>query len=211
MGKISQNILGNISGTVGNLVYVRRNGVSYVQRKPGPRTGESTPAQRIQQARFGLLIKFLQPLKGFLVVGFRDKRKLRSGMNLAVSYNIRDAITGTYPNLTIDPARITLSQGRLPNAVAPAVSSTETGLIRFTWTNNSGIGGAQAEDKAMLVACIPALRQAKYNCKGAPRNKQEDILVVPEFSGMKVETYISFVAENGITADSFYTGSVTVL
>jgi len=211
MGKISQNILGNISGKVGNLVYVRRNGTSYVQRRPGPRTGEPTPAQRIQQVRFGLLIKFLQPLKGFLAMGFRDKKKMRSGMNLAVSCNIRNAITGTYPDLAIDPDRIALSQGRLPNGVAPAVSSTEAGLIRFTWTDNSGIGGAQAEDKAMLVACVPTLRQAKYNCKGASRNKQEDILAVPEFSGMKVETYISFVAENGITADSFYTGSVTVL
>jgi hypothetical protein len=211
MGKIPKGILGGFSGTVGPIVGASWNGIDYIRSKPHSEKRIPSPAQQAQQACFGLMVRFLKPMKELLDLGFTDKTRIRSGPNLALSYNIRNAVTGVYPDLTIDPAGLTLTRGYLPNAAAPAVSSTGTGLLHFTWKDNSGAGRAKPGDKAILIAYAPASGKALYNCKAAFRHEQKGILAVPDFSGMKAETYISFIAENGATADSLYTGPVTVL
>ena len=126
-------------------------------------------------------------------------------------YNIVNTVNGSYLDFTIDYTRLKLSHGWLPNATEPKAVSTDTGRVRFAWKNNSDIGNARPGDRAMLVVYEPVLGQAVYNCFGASRYEQADMLELPAFSGMKTETYISFIAENGTTADSIYTGSVTVL
>lgn len=211
MGTISKGILGGFSGTVGPIVGASWNGIDYIRSKPYSTGKIPSPAQQAQQARFALMVSVLRPLNNFLGLSFRRAAKGMSGFNLAVRYNILNAIDGSYPDFTIDYSRLKLSHGWLPNAVEPGAVSTDTGRVSFTWKNNSGIGSARPGDKTMLVVYEPTTGQTAYKCFGAPRYEQVDMLELPAFSGMKTETYISFIAENGITADSFYTGSVTVL
>lgn len=211
MGTISKGILGGFSGTVGPIVGASWNGIDYIRSRPYSAKRIPSPAQQAQQARFGLMVSVLRPLNSFLGLSFRRAAKGMSGFNLAVRYNILNAINGAYPDFTVDHTRLKLSHGWLPNAGEPQAVSTDTGRVSFTWKNNSGVGNARPGDKTLLVVYEPVLGRAAYKCFGASRYEQADTLELPAFSGLKTETYISFIAQNGITADSIYTGSVIVL
>jgi hypothetical protein len=211
MGIISKGILGGFSGSVGPIVGASWNGISYIRSKPYPARRISSPAQVIQQARFSLMVRYLKPLNSLLALGFGRAAKGMTGLNLAVRYNVLNAVSGTYPDFAIDHAMLKLSRGWLFNVEEPESVSTGKGTISFTWRDNSGMGRACPGDRAVLVACDPTLPQAVYKCFGARRSEQADTLSVPFSSGTEVETYIFFIAGNGMASDSMHTGTITVL
>src|SRR5690606_37823335 len=131
--------------------------------------------------------------------------------NAAMSYNLNNAITGTYPNFMIDYASALVSRGGLTGAANGAVSSSG-GLVEFTWTDNTGSGNAQATDKALLVVYNPAKDQAIYDNAGEARSVAAQNLAMPnDFIGDDVEAFIGFISEDGKeVANSVYIGSVTV-
>src|SRR5690348_4565658 len=102
MGTISKGILGGFSGTVGTVIGGSWKGIDYMRSQPLKRSGTFTQAQLEQQAKFKLLVAFLQPLAGLLFISFRDYAVKMTGFNNAMSYNLRNAITGVYPSYSID-------------------------------------------------------------------------------------------------------------
>lgn len=96
MGTISKGILGGFSGTVGPVVGASWNGIDYIRSRPYSAGRIPSPAQQAQQARFGLMVGVLRPLNSFLGLSFRRAAKGMSGLNLAVRYNILNAIDGSY-------------------------------------------------------------------------------------------------------------------
>ena len=95
--------------------------------------------------------RFLRPANSLLNVTFAHLAVRMSAFNKAFSYNIKNAITGVAPNLAINYTMALISRGDLPNADSPAVTSTSTGLLQFTWTDNSGKGKAKGTDKAFVA------------------------------------------------------------
>jgi len=72
-------------------------GIPKISRKP------KTLKQLEQQAKFAAAIKFLGPIKDMLNVTFgAQKQGKASGYNLAVKDILDHAITGTYPDYSID-------------------------------------------------------------------------------------------------------------
>jgi uncharacterized protein DUF6266 len=212
MGIISKGILGGFSGTVGNVVGGSWKGIDYMRSQPAARKSSFTQAQLEQQARFALVVKFLQPLTGLLAVSFRDYAVKMSGFNNAMKYALMNAITGAFPAYTIDYSLVLVSRGDLPNALAPTAAATVAGQVNFTWTDNTGTGKAAATDAAILVVYCPARRQCIYLTAGALRPSGKAVLAVPSFSGQLVETYIGFISADGrYIATSIFTGELTVL
>ena len=117
MAKNTKGILGDISGTLGDRVYSHWRGVPVIRSAPGPRKKKSSPAQLAQQASFRLISKFLQPLNSLLSVSFGEQNKKMTAANAAMQHNLKAAITGNYPDLAIDPARVLISRGALPNVI----------------------------------------------------------------------------------------------
>src|SRR5277367_2800230 len=102
MGTYKKGILGGFSGKVGTVVGSTWKGITVMKSLPGPRKGNPTLLQLEQQARFSLMIKFLQPLTSLFNQTFSNGVVGMSGSNKALSYNILNGITGVYPTFTVN-------------------------------------------------------------------------------------------------------------
>lgn len=211
MGTITKGILGGFSGKVGTVIGGNWKGIDYMRSKANRRKFTATEAQVAQQIKFGLSVKFLQSLSGLVDISFRDYAVRKTGFNSALSYTLRNAITGTYPNFSLLFSSVLVSRGDLPNIISPAVTSGAGSVISFSWTDNSQVGAAKATDKALLAAYCPALQQSIYTTGSASRDALTDNLNLLPFSGQQVHTWIGFISEDGLAvANSYYTGMVVV-
>ena len=150
MGTIKQGVLGGFSGKVGTVVGSSWKGIAVMRGLTIAKRGKSTTAQLLQQAKFSLMIKFLQPLTDLLNLTFNSLAVGMTGINKAFSYNIRNAITGVLSALTVDYPMVLLSRGDLPGAAAPAAASTAAGKLDFTWTNGYVIWTTPSEDPVII-------------------------------------------------------------
>ena len=79
-----------------------------------------------------------------------------------------------------------------------------TRVISFSWMNNSGIGTAKANDKAVLVAFFPKTGKATFAFSDATRQQQTAVLELYSQSGI-AETWLGFLsADEKNAANSVY-------
>lgn len=212
MGIISKGILGGFSGKVGTVVGGNWKGIDYMRSKGnGSRNANPTQAQHAQQLKFALSMRLLQTMSALLAISFRHFAVKKTGINSALSYTLKNAIAGTYPNFSISYPDLLVSRGDLPNVLAPTATMGAGGVLTYAWTDNSGVGIAKATDKAILVAYCPELNQTIYTTGSADRSVLTDTLLLAPFTGRQVETYIGFISESNLNvAASIYTGQHTV-
>lgn len=211
MGLYRKGVLGPFSGKVGTVVGAVKDGKAIMRSLPLPSSAAPSQAQLEQRAKFGLVTHRMSAFTGFLRFGFRGYCSEDEAYYEAVSYGLDHAVTGTYPGYRLDFAQLLVARGKLPNALNPGASAAGSGDIKFTWTNNTGAGTAQATDKAMLVVYCPFNNQTVIVTAGAARSAQDQTLNVSQFEGQAVETWISFADVTGRhTATSIYTGNLTV-
>lgn len=211
MGRINKGILGGFSGKVGNVVGGNWKGIDYMRSKSNGRKGGFSQAQKEQQAKFGLAIRFAQSMSGLLEMGFHSFAQGQTGINSAVSYILKNAIGGAYPNYTIVYGDVLVTRGDLPNVLAPSVVADANSLVTYNWSDNSGAGIAKPGDRVILAAYCPALNQCIYTTGSARRDTKTDVLNLASFSGKEVHTYIGCLSEDDRNiATSIYTGIVTV-
>jgi hypothetical protein len=211
MGKINNGITGAFSGKVGPVIGGSWKGISYMRSKPVRSKRPFTPKQLSQQARFATMVNFLQPLNGMLMQTFRNHAIRMSEFNNAISFNLKNAIAGAYPDFKIDPGLVLLSRGDLPNAPLATATCTVAGELQFNWKDNSGTGKADSNDSSILIAYSPDKQRAIHTMEGAARSTETAVLSVEDFRGLKVNTYLAFIAADGTLANSVYTGQVEIL
>jgi len=212
MGKISQGVLGGFSGKVGNIVGGSWKGIDYMRIKPSNVANPRTQGQLDQRTKFAKVLNFLQPMTEFLRVGYKLYAIKMTQFNSAMSYQLQNAITGDYPDYLIDYSKVLVSKGNLLRAVGGAVESTEAGVVKLSWIDNSASGGAKATDKALILLYNADKQIAVYDTAGAVRTAGTQNLSVPaDFSGDEVQAYLGFISEDGTeVANSVYVGAITV-
>ena len=205
----SNSMFGRISGKVGDRVYSSWKGIPYVRAKAVNIHNPKTAAQQDQRAKFAAIVKFLQPLTVFLRVGFKSKNITMSPFNAAMSYNFKNALTGIFPNYSIDYSQARVSQGNLPGAINPAASFISPGAIKFTWDDNRK---AMADDRVLLVVYNPAKLQVATIEGGNMRMEESQTIALPStFLGDEVYCYIGFQNQRQtISSDSQFIGSILV-
>ena len=212
MGKISQGILGGLSGKVGSIIGGNWKGIDYIRIKPSSVANPRTVGQVNQRNKFSATIEFLQPNKGFLNVGYKAFAIKKTAFNSAMSYVLNNAITGIAPNFTVDYALALLSKGNLSTPLNGAVDLSTANQVTFDWDDNSAEGNANATDKAMVLAYNPSKKESIYLLDGAIRTATTQVLTLPvSYTGDTIELFMAFVSENGsIVSNSVYLGSGTV-
>jgi Family of unknown function (DUF6266) len=211
MGTHKGGILGNFSGKVGAVIGSKWKGIWVMRGLSDTKRGKPNPAQQAQQAKFALMVKFLQPLSSLVGQTYDTSPAEMSGFNKAFSDNIRNAITGAFPALAIDYSKVILSKGVLPNVNTVAAASTVAGKLAFTWTDNSG-GTILPTDTAFVAAYNADLNRWIFIQNAALRNAGTYSLDVTAFSGKAVQTYIGFLSANGQSvSNSLFTGQVNIL
>lgn len=212
MGKINQGILGGFSGKVGNVIGGNWKGIDYMRVKPASVHNPRTEGQMDQRTRFAQVLQFLQPMKDFIKVGYKNYAIKMTQFNSAMSYILKNAVTGSFPNYTIDYANALISRGSLAGVLNGSATSSTAGTVEFTWYDNSNEGNAQATDKALILAYNKIKGEAVFVTDGALRTAGTQTLTVPDdFSGDAVECFIAFISADGLSvSNSKYVGSITV-
>ncbi len=212
MGKINQGILGGFRGKVGNVVGGNWKGIDYMRVKPANVANPKTEGQVDQRSKFSTVLHFLQPIKDFIKIGYKNYAIKMTEFNSAMSYILKNGVVGEYPDYSIDYENALISRGSLAGALNGSAASSVAGSIEFTWSDNSGEGNAKATDKAMILAFNELKKEAVFVSIGVDRNTGSQTLTVPDgFSGDTVECFISFTSADGLTvSNSKYLGSVVV-
>lgn len=130
MGKIDLSKLG-ISGKIGPIVaYVTKDG-KQVYRKYTKPANPQTPKQQAQRQRFSVATKGLSPFKVVFKQGFPKRKKALSSQ---VSFAMREAIVGEYPDFRLDYSILQVAEGELQMPVNVLLSIDEANrTLRFSW------------------------------------------------------------------------------
>ena len=211
MGTIKKGVLGGFSGKVGSVVGASWKGIDYIRSLPASVKNPRTEGQVTQRTKFTVALEFLRPIIAYLNVGFKPYASKQSPYNAAMSYNVSNAVTGTFPDFEMDYPNALVSKGSLLGA-EDASATTDAGSISFAWTDNSEVSNALSTDKAMPLAFNISKGQAVFKTNGAERSTEADSLTIPaNWSGDDVEVYLGFVSNDGLlVASSAYLGQKTI-
>src|SRR5688572_26671038 len=120
MGRISEGMLGNVKGAVGNVVVTKYRDQAVIRKKAVRSDSKRSMTQLVQQAKFSVAIRFILKMGKFLEISYKSKIKRLTGKNAATKDLLEKAITGAYPNFTIDysKVRVAVNTG-VPEPEAP--------------------------------------------------------------------------------------------
>jgi hypothetical protein len=212
MGTIKQGILGGFSGKVGTVVGGSWKGISYMRSLAQNVKNPRTDAQMTQRSKFALTLAFLKPITNYVRVGFKPYATKQTAFNAAMSYIVANAISGEYPNHTLDFAKVLVSRGSL-FPVENASAEADAGKITISWTDNSGISDALPTDVAMPLVFNPLKVEAVFSTSAAARaDGMAEINLPADWVGDNVEVYLGFVSADGkAIANSIYLGEKTLI
>lgn len=212
MAIINQGILGGLSGKIGNVIGGSWKGIDYLRIKPSSVANPKTEGQVDQRSKFSTVLRFLQPMTDFLRVGFKLYANKMTQFNAAMSYNLYNGVTGSYPNYSIDYGNALVTRGNLTGVVGGAAASTVASTVDINWTDNSGSGSAMVTDKTLILLYNGTRGEVVFTTAGPTRSAgTESISVPPEYTGEDVEVFLGFISEDGSkVSNNAYLGSVTV-
>ncbi len=211
MGKISQGILGGLSGKVGNVIGGSWKGIDYIRIKPSSVANPRTEGQVNQRNKFSATLEFLQPNIEFVRIGYKAFATKKTEFNAAMSYVLNNAVGGVAPDFTVDYSNALLSRGILSGVLNPMVNYENPGVVSFSWGDNSAEGNAGATDKAMVLVYNPDKKESAYILDGATRTAGMQAVNLPgTYSGDTIEMFMAFVSADGKqVSNSVYLGSGT--
>src|SRR5579863_6414685 len=218
MGKLLKGINGPFSGKVGTAVGYMWNDVAVIRSRPRKRRKPFSDKELNQQARFALMNQFLIPVKNLLNISFAHLAYRMSGFHKGFSYNVKAAILGIRPGLSVDYPRVLLSRGDMARPESATVLALSPNTLQFNWIDQSGTGNARETDQLFIAVYSSEKKRWFYRLNVVTRNagsftlELKKVLLDPSpFEGKPLQTYIGFLAADGKDAsDSVYTGEVNM-
>lgn len=205
MAKQINGIFGGYTGTLGNRIGYCRNGNNYIRTKPKSVNDVKTKAQQNQRSRFTLIVQLMKKIKPIIDIGFRNSRGDTSPMNKAISVNLRNAITGSYPNLKINPEALVIASGNLTGCYGASMQFTYKTAASIHWYNEP-VGNASNEDKVMALLYNTNKNEVVCSPDGARRQDENLQLSLPKtWIGDTIAGYIAFYSKEN-RSDTNYLG-----
>ncbi|MBN2638390.1 MAG: hypothetical protein JXR65_04820 [Bacteroidales bacterium] len=208
----SQNINGPFVGRIGNIVGCRWKDTYYIRTRPARVKHPNTERQMAQRMRFVNTQTFLKPMLSFLRLGFASYTSDKSAYNAAMSYNIKNALTGIYPDISVDASKALVSMGRLPGNVKAVVKSTGEGRIKVFWNNIEHESEGSGNDRIILVVRGVEQPVADFKLDVARRSDGEaEMKLSKSFLNTEAYCYLVFIKQEmllGTVAEEFISNSV---
>lgn len=193
MAKLNED--SNISGKLGNTVYVRlKNGQTIMRSMPRVNPDKRTPAQLRNQERFRLIHKFCAPFKKILIPQiWNDATETDNGYNLFVKTNT--PAFGPDGEL-LDAKKIRLSVGDL--ALPPQMQVHRRPIDSYMgvdWQKGPSWGGMPLHDELMVISA----GEGKYSDITATGLKRKDlfgIVGLPDIKANVTHVYLFFASQD---------------
>lgn len=196
MASIPNGILGSFVGTAGNVCGYMRNGKNFIRSRRSKSLIPMTPKRLAQQQKIKVCNEFTKPFcgSGFFNRTFPAYGHSGTGFNRVTSAIMNLAIAGDYPNIFINYKKVLISKGPLPEPENANVVRTGEGQLLFGWEDNSNEGTAQPDDKVVLVAFFPELKQAIYTIGNSSRKDGQAVLDIAVMKNVPLQTWIGFLS-----------------
>ncbi len=193
MATLVNGLFGPISGKVGNMVFVSRNGRCYVRSLPRPSKKPPTSRQMEHRNRFGMVMRFATPFKDLVSKCLISHKPELSGMNILVKDILRDAIVIENGGEQIDYAKVLFSKGHIAGAYNPKVRSIGAGSLKFDWATNLQLIESSS-DQLIVILHRPSVNECSYDFQtGISRCSGTGIIHVPEaFTTSETHVWIAF-------------------
>ncbi len=176
MSKVSKGIYSNSSGKLGNVVFSSWKGIEYVRSKPSVIRNPRTPGQEMQRSKFALLSGIIYPLLPFIRIGFGGYAIRMSACIAAMSYNIKNAVTGTPPDPVIDFEKLTFSRGLLPGVKNAWCKLANEKSVELDWDKGPLPAGAGNDDSIMAIVYNETKNESLYIPHLATRAKGKAVI-----------------------------------
>jgi len=191
MTKVRQGLESILSGKIGNMVFVQRDGKTYVRSAPKRKKDSSTPAMLLNQKRFGLVISFCGQFKSTVIPqiwnlaavgtsGFRLFQKTNSPA-FAPDGSLRDP-----KSLRLSTGKLTVPQGL--TAGKPEVGSS---IVEVSWLVDQHLGGIHLQDELMVISAA----DGKYSdilATGILRGQLNGSFELPALPAPATQIYLFF-------------------
>jgi len=212
MGTIRNGGNGAFSGKAGSFIGSSWRDINYMRGIPKISKKPKTLKQLEQQAKFAAAVKFIQPVKDLLNVGFGGQKSGRaSGYNLALKHVLENAISGNYPDLSIDYSKAQFAKGSLAAPIGSAVLA-EAGELLLSWSPDLNPFNAFIDDEATVLIYDPASNIYMSGPLGIVRVEGEMTISIPSaYLGNTVHVYMFFMSRQGKLSNSSYVGESVVV
>lgn len=209
MGKISQGILGGVSGTVGNVVGGSWKGISYLRVKADHHNDANTEKQIAHRAKFSGCVALAQSIMDTIIRPIWNKKAVKmSGYNLFTKTNLQAFDeNGEIPDFSA--LQISIGDLPLPLNIQMQDDAATEGGITVTWEDNSGVGTALATDKlGVLAICNGEVRVLQ----GVDITRDAEVanILLPFGAGVEAQVYVFFQSVENSTYSVDEHGTVNV-
>jgi hypothetical protein len=209
MARVTEGLFQGVHGKLGNFVFRRMNGKTFLSKRPVFRKRKPTERELFSRKKFAFMTKFMKPLNHLFRSIHKHPVNGKSGFNLAISYNYDETIIGERPPFQVNYSKIVFSRGslQLPEIILAASLLPDT--ISFIWTCDNPFS---QNEKAFIAIYCEELDVWRFDIDNANLQDCMQTMDLPGFNGKPVHTYIGFISSDGHkVSDSCYTGMVNIL
>ncbi|MGM0546795.1 MAG: DUF6266 family protein [Bacteroidota bacterium] len=191
-------------GKIGNVVIAHWKGKQYIRSRPSGNPS-NTKAQQNQRSKFGMVVKFVGRILPVINAGFKWRTDEMTERNAAISYLMKNAVTGEKPDLSIIYPNVMVARGDLPPPKQATVERMANHLV-FSWVYCRN----RPADRVLALAYSTDLEKGVWSIGAARRADESVDLELPDnWAGKEVHAYLAFAALDGSDAsDSVYVGRV---
>jgi len=205
MAKVSDGLLGPLSGKIGPMIASSWKGIPYFKSAHKPRTTNISDKEKANREKFKQAQAWLKPLLEFVRQGFKGYTKTVEGFSAAKSYLMKNALDAEG---RIDPSKVKLSWGNLALPDKISVERIDTQKLQFNWEPTYG---KEASDRDQVMLLAYDIKNAKANFTIAREFREAGMAMIdsPCDAGASCHVWLAFVAaDRRSQSDSIYLGEV---
>lgn len=203
-------VINGFSGKAGSLVGSMWRGRHILKAKPVYKKNRRASSDQLMQRKsFKLVTDFLHGIDDLIQITF-PKTGVRSSFNIALQWNLREAVdkNGEEPALVYEQIRI--AYGNLPGVGNITQAEIDVRELKIAWENIL-VRKAQPTDLVGLVAYCPELGQFVATENAAMRSTYEAFLNLGAFKGKAVHCWIfTMRSDFSVSSNSQYLGEFNI-
>lgn len=206
MGKLKSSHLQNLTGRLSNLIFYEVNGQQLVRTQPSHYRDAKSELQLMHRQRFTLVQQFLKCFRPLINSYYNQVAPGKTAYGEALSWHLHHALTGNYPNVTIDPAHAQITRGSLPPLVVTSMRR-ENNALQLAWIDEK-LPPGRAQDLLQIIGLPMGSRLAVVLDEVATRGQQTATYAIHWPVG-QTDAWAFYVdVKTGNVSNSVYLGQV---